>query len=92
MPTDSIEKQRIKFDNGNTANTITARTDSNISDVVKNLDNLNPYKKVILVLGGANELEANDPNKLTQLFGLGIARAAVEACAIIIDAEQKKAS
>lgn len=90
MATNSIEKQSIRFDNGNTALAVTSSTDCSITELVSYLDNIIPYKKVILVLGGADELDVNDANRLTQLFGLGIARAAVEASAVIIDAGNKK--
>lgn len=84
MSNDAVEIQKIKFDN-NTATAVIARGEAGIPEIVKNLGNLIPFKKVILLLGGSDEMELNDANKLTQLFGLGIARAAVEASAVIID-------
>ena len=90
MSNNVIEVQRLRFENGNTADAITCGSDAAITEIIAKLERLIPFKKVILILGGADELEVTDANKLAQLFGLGIARAAVEACAIIIDSGSNK--
>ncbi|GEO09821.1 DUF4231 domain-containing protein [Segetibacter aerophilus] len=90
MSNNSVESQIIKFDNNNSATALLVQSNTSVTAIVGKLDNLIPYTKVILVLGGADELEATDTNRLTQLFGLGIARAAVEASAVIIDSGSGK--
>ncbi|MCW3107373.1 MAG: hypothetical protein JWQ09_1879 [Segetibacter sp.] len=90
MSNDAVESQKIKFDNNNTAVELIVQGETTTSEIVRKLDNIIPFKKVIMVLGGADETDLNEPNKLTQLFGLGIARAAVEASAVIIDSGSPK--
>ncbi|MCW3081983.1 SLATT domain-containing protein [Segetibacter sp.] len=90
MSTDAIEVQKIKFDNGNSALVVLPGSDTTTADIVTKFENIIPFKKVILILGGADELEVSESNKVAQLFGLGIARAAVEASAVIIDSGSDK--
>jgi hypothetical protein len=90
MSNNSVETQTIQFSNNNSATALLVQGNPAIKDIVDKLGNLIPYAKVIVVLGGADEPEISDSNKLTQLFGLGVARAAVEASAVIIDSGSGK--
>jgi hypothetical protein len=84
MSTSAIRKQSILFPNGNEAVAVFSSSTSKAEDIVNALD-IKPYKAVVLVLGGANGVDEKLLPRLTQLFGRGIARAAVEANAIIVD-------
>jgi hypothetical protein len=84
MSDDIIKKQSIVFDNNNQAVVVIPSAKQNAGDISAALE-LPPYKAVILVLGGADNIDEKITPKLSQLFGRGIARAAIEAGALIID-------
>jgi hypothetical protein len=84
------ETPAIDFPNGNRALFVTRPADADAADALRALD-LEQPKAVIVISGGAGSLdramEANDElqSRLVQLFSRGIARAAVESGASIID-------
>jgi hypothetical protein len=84
MTANIIKKETITFANNNEANAVFPLATSKAEDIVKTLD-LKQYKAVILILGGASDVDQALIPRLTQLFGRGIARAAAEADAIIVD-------
>ena len=77
-------KQNITFPNSNKAVAVTVGVQDNAQDIVSSLG-LAPYQAVILILGGADGVEEKLMPQLAQLFGRGIARAAAEANAVIVD-------
>lgn len=83
-PAGAIKKETIRFPNNNDALAVLPAATDKAEDIVTALE-VKPYKAVILILGGADTLDGSLIPKLTQLFGRGIARAALEADAIILD-------
>jgi SLOG in TRPM, prokaryote/SMODS and SLOG-associating 2TM effector domain 1/IPT/TIG domain/Protein of unknown function (DUF4231) len=81
-----IEKKTIRFPNHNDALVLLPPADVEANEIVKALD-LPPYEAVIVIIGGADSLSLAGPlrDRLAQLFGRGIARAAGEARALIFD-------
>jgi hypothetical protein len=55
-----------------------------VADLIKNLD-LGSDRPVIIVSGGASDLDAAVKPRLRQLFGRGVARAAAQLNAVIVD-------
>jgi len=84
MAANAIKKQSILFPNSNEAVAVFPSATNKAEDIVAALD-IKPYKAIILVLGGAASIDEKLIPRLAQLFGRGIARAAAEANAIIID-------
>ena len=84
MTADAIEKKAIPLPNRNEAVALFPAAHHSAAEIVAALG-LKPYKAVILVLGGAGSLDERLIPRLTQLFGRGIARAAAETSAVIID-------
>src|SRR5438034_11012018 len=84
MPDEKIRPQEIVFPNKNGAKLVTASRDTSMATLIKSLG-ISPPKKLILVIGGADELDQKLTSRLTQLFSRGIARAAADAEALIID-------
>ena len=84
MAANAIKKQSILFPNGNEAVAVFPSAINKAEDIVAALD-IKPYKAMMLVLGGAASIDEKLIPRLAQLFGRGIARAAAEANAIIID-------
>jgi TRPM family ion channel/conflict system pore-forming effector with SLATT domain/uncharacterized protein DUF4231 len=83
MTANGIKSQAIRFANGNEALAVFPAASDRIEDVVAKLG-LGDYRAVILVLGGA-EIDEKLIPRLTQMFGRGIARAAAEANAVLLD-------
>ena len=77
-------KQVIQFSNNRSAQAVLTTASAKVVEIVTALDIPSP-KAVILSIGGAENLEASLLPRLTQLYGRGIARAAAEANALIID-------
>jgi SLOG in TRPM, prokaryote/SMODS and SLOG-associating 2TM effector domain 1/Protein of unknown function (DUF4231) len=84
MNANTIQKQSILFANNNEAIAVSPSATSSAEDIVRALD-IKPYKAIVLVLGGAARVDQKLVPQLVQLFGRGIARAAAEANAVIID-------
>ena len=83
MPT-TIQKETILFPNKKAAVAVFPAAQVTIADIVSALD-LKKYDAVILIIGGADGVEDKFKQRLIQLFGRGIARAAANANAVIID-------
>lgn len=83
-PAGATRKETIRFPNNNDALAIFPAATDKAEDIVTALE-VKPYKAVILIVGGADNLDGSLIPKLTQLFGRGIARAALEGDAIIVD-------
>ena len=84
MTPDAIKKESIHFQNNNKALAVLPVSRNKTEDIVSALD-IPPYQGVILILGGEDGMKETVLPHLTQLFGRGIARAAREANALIID-------
>jgi hypothetical protein len=84
MTANAIEKKAIMFPNQNEAVALFPAAHCKAEELVTALD-LKPYKAVILILGGASNMDEKLIPRLTQLFGRGVARAAAETSAVIID-------
>jgi hypothetical protein len=79
-----IKKAAIVFENNNEAVAVFPCAKANGEEVVAALG-LRPHKAVIMILGGAASLGVGVALRLTQLFGPGIARAAANSHAVIVD-------
>lgn len=80
-----IERKSIPLRSDHPAVAVFPSADSQAEEVVKALGIEETYKAVVLVLGGAADLDEALIPRLTQLFGRGIARAAAETKAVILD-------
>jgi hypothetical protein len=80
----TMNKQLIVFKNGNEAKAVAASMNGKMQEALKILE-VKPYKSVVLILGGADELEESRKAKLLQLFDRGIARAAAETNSVVVD-------
>jgi SLOG in TRPM, prokaryote/SMODS and SLOG-associating 2TM effector domain 1/Protein of unknown function (DUF4231) len=78
------ELREINFGKGRVARLAIAAADANAPDVVSKLALLKP-QRVVLIIGGADELDNTLRPQLEQLFSRGVARAAVDVQATIID-------
>ena len=79
-----IIKHVIRFPNQRTAFAVSATPDTAPDDLIAALE-LEPPRALILSIGGAATLQEDVLPKLAQLYGRGIARAAAEANALVID-------
>jgi hypothetical protein len=79
-----IRKESILFPNNKRAVAVFPAADAKGADIIAALD-LQPHKTVILIMGGADNIDDKLKPRLIQLFGRGIARAAANANAVIID-------
>jgi hypothetical protein len=84
MTPDPIKKEFIQFPNNTRALAILPTAKNKAEDLVATLD-LPAYQAVILLVGGAESLDEKLLPQLAPLFGRGIARAAREANAVILD-------
>ncbi len=80
-----IERKSIPLRSDHPAVAVFPSADSQAEEIAKALGIEETYKAVILVLGGAADLDKALIPRLTQLFGRGIARAAAETRAVILD-------
>src|SRR4051812_40845293 len=80
----TIKKNTIRFSKDQEALLLFPSYDSRPDEIVKEFG-LRAYNAVILILGGADSIEEGLKPRLTQLFDRGIARAAAEANAVIVD-------
>lgn len=88
MAANAIKTQSILFPNNNEAVAAFSSPRDKAEDIVAALG-IKPYKAVVLILGGADDIDEEVIPRLTQLFGRGIARAAAESDAIIVDGGTK---
>ena len=84
MSDEKIQPQEIVFPNNNRAKLVAASPGSPIASLIESLE-ISPPKNLILLIGGADKLDEKLTSRLTQLFSRGIARAAADAEALIID-------
>jgi hypothetical protein len=84
MPDGKIQPQEIVFPNNNAAKLISASPGAPMASLIESLG-ISPPKNLILIIGGADKLDDKLTSRLTQLFSRGIARAAADAEALIID-------
>jgi SLOG in TRPM, prokaryote/SMODS and SLOG-associating 2TM effector domain 1/Protein of unknown function (DUF4231) len=83
-PVRRVTVSEVVFTNTNRAKVATPLEGSDTDDIVHALD-LPAYQSILVSIGGANTLDANLAPKLTQLFGRGLVRAAVDVNAVLID-------
>ena len=84
MPDGKIQPQEIVFLNNNAAKLVSASPGAPMASLIESLG-ISPLKNLILIIGGADKLDDKLTSRLTQLFSRGIARAAADAEALIID-------
>lgn len=82
------ETQTISFQNGRHATAVFTQAETPLKEIVAALA-INQPNAVIVSLGGADELSGKLQARLTQLYSRGIARAAIETGALIIDGGTK---
>ncbi|NMO16931.1 DUF4231 domain-containing protein [Pyxidicoccus fallax] len=76
--------EEIHFPNGNSARRITVPPDTDTAEVLQALE-LPSTKSLLLVIGGADEMDPALGSRLQQLFSRGLAPAAAECDALILD-------
>jgi SLOG in TRPM, prokaryote len=79
-----IQKESILFAKNKRATAVLPAADTDVTQIVAALG-LKKYDAVILILGGAEGVDEKLRQRLIQLFGRGIARAAANANAVIIE-------
>src|SRR5262245_2365168 len=79
-----MKRDTITFDNGNQAVVITAGRDTDAQTILKSLEIAEPHA-LIMVFGGAKELDDSRKSRLAELFIDAIAPAAAELGALVID-------
>src|SRR5262249_19228513 len=84
MPDEKMQPQEVVFPNKTVAKLVSASRDTPKASLIEALG-ISAPKNLILVIGGADELDQKLISRLTQLFSRGIARAAADAEALIID-------
>jgi hypothetical protein len=85
QPTDrSDDRQEILFPNGNKARLVLTTPKIEAAEILGRLG-IERADALILVVGGADELSESIAPRLAQFFSRGVARAAVDAKAVIID-------
>jgi hypothetical protein len=84
MPDEKIQPQEIVFPNKNTAKLVAPSPGAPMASLIESLG-ISPPKHLILIIGGADKLDQKLTSRLTQLFSRGIARAAADAEALIVD-------
>ena len=84
MPDEKIQPQEIVFPNNNGAKLVSVSRGTPMAGLIEPLG-ISPPKNLILLIGGADKLDEKLTSRLTQLLSRGIARAAADAEALIID-------
>ena len=84
MPDEKIQSQEIVFPNNNGAKLVSVSRGAPMAGLIEPLGISLP-KNLILLIGGADKLDEKLTARLTQLLSRGIARAAADAEALIID-------
>ncbi|TFH47314.1 MAG: hypothetical protein E4G94_00370, partial [ANME-2 cluster archaeon] len=79
-----IKKKEITFPNGNRAQLVRPLTGTRAADILKKLGIEQP-EALIMIIGGADNVDGSLNLLLVQLFSRGIARIAAETGAMIID-------
>ena len=83
-----ITTRSIIFENNHAATAVFPKANAKAEDIIAALD-VKDQKAVLLLIGGADSIADNLRPKLTQLFGRGIARAAVTVNAVVVDGGTK---
>lgn len=84
MPVTDTNIRKITFPNTRTAVLVLPAKDDSPGDIVQALS-LPSYKAVLLLIGGADNIDPALQPKLSGLFNMGISRAATEAGALLLD-------
>lgn len=79
-----ITSQIIAFENNREANAVFPTAKTSAKEIAEALK-LPEYSSVLLLIGGADSVDEKLQARLTQLFGRGVARAAVTVKAVIVD-------
>lgn len=80
----AIAKKTIVFENNSSATAVFPPASATGQEIVAALGITDP-KAVLLIIGGADSIDEKVSSRLIQLFGRGIARAAIQSSAVIID-------
>src|SRR4051812_21421872 len=80
----TITTQTINFENNRTATAVFPTAKTTAKEIVDALK-LPEYSSVLLLIGGADNLDDKIKARLSQLFGRGVARAALTVNAVIVD-------
>lgn len=80
-----LEKKQVSLLSDRTAQIIHASPDTTGSDLVKELHLDSSPKALIMISGGAGQLDEKLKPRLKQLFSRGVARAAIDINAVLID-------
>lgn len=83
-PHQPLHKQMIRFSNGNRAQAVIFPMDANVTDLVHTLS-LSPPEALIMIAGGASQMDQRTSAELSPLFTEGIAHVAASLDALIID-------
>ena len=83
-----METTQITLENGNLANVVVATRSEKYGEILKALSIPEP-KSLLIVIGGANNLDESTKATLLPLFSNGIAATAAEIGAVIIDGGTK---
>ena len=83
-PAPPMKNASFKFNRRMTATAVFPTSEQPAEEVLRELS-LPPYKAVFVVIGAADTLAPEVVPRLTQLFNRGIAPAAIEASAVIVD-------
>ena len=88
MANQQIPTESVAFPNRHSALVLRPTANDTVQDIAGTLG-LPAYQAVILFIGGANNIDKAVIPSLTQLIGRGIARAAIEVNAVILDGGTK---
>lgn len=84
----AVTKKTIAFENNRSATAVFPPGTATGQDIAAALEIKDP-KAVLLIIGGADSVDEKVSSRLIQLFGRGIARAAADLNAVIIDGGTK---
>ena len=80
----AITTKPIVFDNSREAGAVFPSANATAKEIADALQ-IKPPKALLLIIGGADSIDEKAGSRLVQLFGRGIARAAADLNAVIID-------
>src|SRR5229473_3960674 len=79
-----LQKGEIRFPNDNRAVFVRASPNQDPADLIRALEVVKP-RTLLVLIGGANDLDQRLTSQIEQLFSRGLARAAADTGALIID-------